>query len=119
MQNDFIEISSFQISGPAIEKNGDRFRMTFFCSCRICKLNSKNGNGRVLSTRKTFKKHHKREKARVEEIDKTDTTEIESTDASISSCNAAEKRKFEDESDKSDILIQKRKTGLKGNWIKD
>jgi hypothetical protein len=78
--------------------------MTFFCSCRVCKVNSKDGNGRALSTRKTFKKHQKREKASIEKIDETDTTEIESIDGSISSCNVAEKRKFEDESDdRSDI----------------
>ena len=54
--------------------------MPFLCSCRICKINSKDGNGKWLSTRKTFKKHQKREKASIKKIDETDTTEIESID---------------------------------------
>ena len=74
--------------------------MPFFCACRICKINSKDGNGRVLSTKKTFKKHQKKEKASIEVIDKT---EIESSNESISSCNVVEKRKFEGGSDGSDI----------------
>src|SRR5947208_14037554 len=74
--------------------------MPFFCACRICKINSKDGNGRVLFTKKTFRKHQKKEKASIEVIDKT---EIESSNESISSCNVVEKRKFEDGSDGSDI----------------
>ena len=73
--------------------------MPFFCACRICKINSKDGNGRVLSTKKTFKKHQKKEKASIEAIDETEIIEIESSNESISSCNVAEKRKFEDGSD--------------------
>ena len=42
--------------------------MPFFCSCRICKINSKDGNGKWLSTKKTFKRHQKREKANIEKI---------------------------------------------------
>ncbi|CAB4430849.1 unnamed protein product [Rhizophagus irregularis] len=54
--------------------------MPFLCSCRICKINSKDGN----------------RKCRKRIRNKSDSE-------SISSCNAAEKRKFEDdESDKSD-----------------
>src|ERR1041385_3693656 len=77
--------------------------MPFFCSCRICKINSKDGNGRVLSTKKTFRKHQKKEKASIEAIDETEIIEIESSNESISSCNVVEKRKFEDGSDGSDI----------------
>ncbi|CAB4426902.1 unnamed protein product [Rhizophagus irregularis] len=80
--------------------------MPFLCSCRICKINSKDGNGKWLSTRKTFKKHQKREKANIEKINEFEAesgSETKSDSESISSCNAAEKRKFEnDESDKSD-----------------
>ncbi|CAB5211168.1 unnamed protein product, partial [Rhizophagus irregularis] len=80
--------------------------MPFLCSCRICKINSKDGNGKWLSTRKTFKKHQKREKANIEKINESEAesgSETKSDSESISSCNAAEKRKFEDdESDKSD-----------------
>ena len=76
--------------------------MTFFCSCRICKINSKDGNGRVLSTKKTFRKHQKKEKKCIEESDETESDKIESSNESISSCNVAEKRKFEDELDESD-----------------
>ncbi len=81
--------------------------MPFFCSCRICKINSKDGNGRVLSTKKTFRKHQKKEKASIEEINEIETTEVESSNESISSCNVSEKRKFEEdelrESSESDI----------------
>jgi hypothetical protein len=73
--------------------------MPFFCSCRICKINSKDDNGRFLSTKKTFKKHQKKEKACIEKINESET---ESSSESISSYNVAEKRKF-DELDKSDI----------------
>ncbi|CAB5181446.1 unnamed protein product [Rhizophagus irregularis] len=80
--------------------------MPFLCSCRICKINSKDGNGKWLSIRKTFKKHQKREKANIEKINESEAesgSETKSDSESISSCNAAEKRKFEDdESDKSD-----------------
>ena len=69
--------------------------MPFFCSCNICKVNSKDGNGRFLSTKKTFKKHQEKEKASIEEIEKT--TETESSNESISSCNASKKREFEDD----------------------
>ena len=77
--------------------------MPFFCSCRICKINSKDGNGRVLFTKKTFRKHQKKEKASIEAIDETEIIEIESSNESISSCNVVEKRKFDDASDGSDI----------------
>jgi hypothetical protein len=73
--------------------------MPFFCSCRTCKINSKDGNGRWLSTKKTFKKHQKKEKASIEKINQSET---ETDSESISSCNEAEKRKFDDELDKSD-----------------
>lgn len=80
--------------------------MPFFCSCRICKINSKDGKGKVLSTKKTFKKHQEKEKECIEGISET---EIESSNESFSSCSIANKRKFEefeddelDESDKSD-----------------
>jgi hypothetical protein len=80
--------------------------MPFFCSCRICKINS-NDNGKWLSTKKTFKKHQKREKANIKKINASEAesgSETKSDSESISSCNAAEKRKFEDdELDKSDI----------------
>lgn len=77
--------------------------MPFFCSCRICKINSKDGNGKWLSTKKTFKKHQKREKTNIEKINAESGSETKSDSESISSCNAAEKRKFEDdELDKSD-----------------
>ncbi len=79
--------------------------MPYFCSCRICKII--NGNGRWLSTKKTFKKHQKKERESIEKINGPDTeseSEKGSDSESISSCNAAEKRKFEDdELDKSDI----------------
>ena len=79
--------------------------MPFFCSCRICKINS-NGNGKWLSTKKTFKKHQNREKANIEKINGSEAeseSETKSDSGSISSCNAAEKRKIEDdELDKSD-----------------
>ena len=59
-----------------------------------------------MSTKKTFKKHQKREKANIEKINGYKAeggSETKSDSESISSCNAAEKRKFEDdESDKSD-----------------
>ena len=71
--------------------------MPFFCSCRICKANSKNGDGRILYTKKTFKKHQKKEKDRIQENDETEATEIESIDGSMSSCNVIGKRKFEDD----------------------
>ena len=45
--------------------------MPYLCSCRICKINSKDGNGKWLSTRKTFKKHQKREKANIEKINES------------------------------------------------
>ena len=73
--------------------------MPFFCSCRICKINSINGNGRWLSTKKTFKKHQKKEKANIEKIDGSESesgSETKSNSESISSCNIAEKRKIED-----------------------
>jgi hypothetical protein len=74
--------------------------MAFFCSCRTCKINSVNGNGRWLSTKKTFKRHQDKEKANIEKINGSET---ESSSKSISSCNKSEKRKFEDdELDKSD-----------------
>jgi hypothetical protein len=80
--------------------------MRFFCSCRYCKINSVNGDGRWLLTKKTFKKHQKKEKASAEKINGSETeneSEIESDIESISSCNEGEKRKFEDdELDKSD-----------------
>lgn len=78
--------------------------MPYFCSCRICKII--NGNGRWLSTKKTFKKHQKKEKERIEKSNGSDTeseSEKESDSESISSCNVAEKRKFDEELDKSDI----------------
>ena len=79
--------------------------MPFFCSCRICKINSKDGNGRFLSTKKTFKKHQEKEKkASIEEIKEIEITEIESSNesvSSISSYNVTGKRVFED--DESDI----------------
>lgn len=72
--------------------------MAYFCSCRYCKINSINGSGRWLSTKKTFKKHQKKEKANTEKINGS-----ESDNESISSCNESEKRRFEDdELDKSD-----------------
>ena len=80
--------------------------MPFFCSCRICKINSKDGNGKWLSTKTTFKKHQNREKANTEKINGSEAesgSETKSDSESISSCNAAEKRKIEDvELDKSD-----------------
>lgn len=73
--------------------------MPFFCSCRICKINSKSGNGRFLSTKKTFKKHQKKEKASIKKVDEIEISEIESNNESFSS-----KRKFEnDELSESDI----------------
>jgi hypothetical protein len=80
--------------------------MPFFCSCRICKINSKDGNGRVLSTKKTFRKHQKKEKASIEKIAETEITETESSNESISSCNVAKKRKFEDDLDESDESVE-------------
>ena len=81
--------------------------MPFFCACRICKINSKDGNGRVLFTKKTFRKHQKKEKASIEKINEIEITEVESSNESISSCNVSEKRKFEEdelrESSESDI----------------
>ena len=78
--------------------------MPFFCSCRICKINSKDSNRRFLSTKKTFKKHQKKEKANIEEIDEIKTTETESSNESISSCNVSKKREFEeDELSESDL----------------
>src|SRR5215216_5320907 len=81
--------------------------MTFFCSCRICKINSKSGNGRVLSTKKTFKKHQKKKKASIEEINEIEISEIESNNELFSSTlsyNITEKRKFKnDELGESDI----------------
>jgi hypothetical protein len=75
--------------------------MAFFCSCRYCKINSINGSGRWLFTKKIFKKHQKKEKANTEKINRSET---ESDNKSISSCNKSEKRKFkDDELDKSDI----------------
>jgi hypothetical protein len=68
--------------------------MPFFCTCRICKIKSINGSGRWLSTKKTFKKHQKKEKAIIEKINGSET---ESDSKSISSCNMAEKRKIEDD----------------------
>ena len=60
--------------------------MSFFCSCRICKINS-NGSGKWLSTKKTFKKHQEKEKASIEKMSESET----------------ESDKFEeDESDESD-----------------
>jgi hypothetical protein len=57
--------------------------------------------------KKLLKKHQKKEKESVEKINEIDTeseSEKKSDSESISSCNAAEKRKFEDdELDKSDI----------------
>src|ERR1043165_3877906 len=80
--------------------------MPFFCSCRICKINSKDGNGKWLSTKKTFKKHQNRKKANIEKINGSKAesgSETKSDSESISSCNAAEKRKIKDvELDKSD-----------------
>ena len=66
--------------------------MPFFCSCHICKINSKDGNRRVLST-----------KASIEAIDEAEIIKIESSNESILSCNVAKKRKFEDGSDGSDV----------------
>jgi len=61
--------------------------MPFFCSCRVCKINSKDGSGKWLSTKKTFKKHQEKEKTRIEKMSESET----------------ESNKFEeDESDKSD-----------------
>ena len=80
--------------------------MPFFCSCRICKIKSINGNGRWLSTKKTFKIHQKKEKAIIEKVNGSEEergSETKSDSESISSCNIAEKRKIEDnEFDKSD-----------------
>ena len=66
--------------------------MPFFCSCRMCKVNSKDGKGKIISTKKTFRKHQEREKAIIKETEE----ELESNNESISSCNEAEKRKFEE-----------------------
>ena len=79
--------------------------MPFLCSCCICKINSKDGNGKWFSTRKTIKKHQKREKANIEKINESEAesgSETKSDSESISSCNAAEKRRIDDELDKSD-----------------
>jgi hypothetical protein len=58
-----------------------------------------------LSTKKTFKKHQKKEKA-IEKINGSEAesgSETKSDSESISSCNIAEKRKIEDnEIDESD-----------------
>ena len=73
--------------------------MPFFCSCRICKINSISGNGRWLSTKRTFKKHQKKEEANIEKINRSEAesgSETKSDSDSISSCNTAEKRKIED-----------------------
>ena len=73
--------------------------MPFFCSCRICKINSISGNGRWLSTKKTFKKHQKKEAANIEKINSSESesgSETKNDSESISSCNAAEKRKLSD-----------------------
>ena len=81
--------------------------MPFFCSCHICKINSKDGNGRVLFTKKTFRKHQKKENASIKKINEIETTEVKGSNKSISSCNISEKRKFKEdelrESSKSDI----------------
>lgn len=70
--------------------------MPFFCSCRVCKINSKDGGGKWLSTKKTFKKHQEKEKTRIEkmsesetesdknESDKSDTSSENSNDESAS-----------------------------------
>ena len=59
-----------------------------------------------MSTKKTFKKHQNREKANIEKINGSEAesgSETKSDSESISSCNAAEKRKIKDvELDKSD-----------------
>jgi hypothetical protein len=92
--------------------------MPYFCSCRICKL--VNGNGRWLSTKKTFKKHQKKERISIDKINgpKTESrseseSEKGSNSESISSCNVSEKRKFEDdELDKSDTSSESSKSSL-------
>lgn len=76
--------------------------MPFFCSCHTCKIKSRDSTGKWLSTKKTFKKHQKKEKANIEKINGSEAESGSETE-STSSCNAAEKRKFEDdELDKSD-----------------
>ena len=70
--------------------------MQFFCSCRICKIKSINGIGRWLS-KKTFKKHQKKEKAIIEKINESEAesgSETKSDSKSISSCNIAEKERL-------------------------
>lgn len=80
--------------------------MPYFCSCQICKIINGNGRWLVITKKKNFKKHQKKERESVEKINEPDTeSELEkkSNSESISSCNAAEKRKFDDELNKSDI----------------
>ncbi|GET52009.1 hypothetical protein GLOIN_2v1825428 [Rhizophagus irregularis DAOM 181602=DAOM 197198] len=96
--------------------NSITFQNAISCSCRICKINSKDGNGKWLSTRKTFKKHQKREKANIEKINESEAesgSETKSDSESISSCNAAEKRKFED--DESINQIQSSESNISNN----
>jgi len=79
--------------------------MSYFCSCHICKINSKDGNGKWFNTKKTLKKHKEREKKNNEKINGSDAesgSETKSDCESISSCNSSKKRKIDDESDKSD-----------------
>ena len=35
--------------------------MVYFCSCKKCKANSSDGFGCILKTKKTFKRHQKKE----------------------------------------------------------
>ena len=58
--------------------------------------------GEFYLLKKLLENIKKKEKASIEAIDETEIIEIESSNESISSCNVAEKRKFEDGSDGSD-----------------
>jgi hypothetical protein len=82
--------------------------MQYFCSCRTCKIN--HGGGKWLSTKKTYKKHQNKERARIK---KNDESAPESSSESISSCNVAKKRKIEEEmssessfSDNNDSILE-------------
>ena len=59
--------------------------------------------GEFYLLKKLLENIKKKEKASIEAIDETEIIEIESSNESISSCNVAEKRKFEDGSDGSDV----------------
>ncbi|RIA89623.1 hypothetical protein C1645_738523 [Glomus cerebriforme] len=96
--------------------------MPFFCSCRICKINSKDSYGKWLSTKKTFKKHQKREKENIKKINGSESesgSETKSDSKSISSCNIAEKRKFKDNKSNKSVTNSKSNISYNNHVPKD